>query len=89
MSDVTYAYEITGRVTSIDFCGDKFYVTVTKKLFAASSEPNRLVEVNTGVEFWTTNLRDIHYAYTVFMAKKEGTFTIPRDQLINYWNEQE
>lgn len=78
-------YEITGRVTNIDFFDDKFYITVTKKRFA-HHEPNRIVEINTGVEFWTTKPRDIYYAYTVFMAKKEGTFTIPREQLVNFWS---
>lgn len=79
-------YEFTGRVTSVDFFNDKFYIAVTKKLFDACSDPNHLIVIDQGVEFWTTNLRDIYYAYTAFMTKKDGTFTIPRDQLVDYWS---
>ena len=85
MSDTIHAYEFTGHVTSIDFYDGKIYVTVTKRRIEASSEPNRLVEIITGVEFWTTEPRDFHYAETVFKEGEEGTFTIPRDQLVNYW----
>lgn len=89
MSDTIHAYEITGQVTNIDCFDNKIYVTVTKKLFDVFSEPNRIVVIANYFEFWTTKPRDIYYAYTVFMAKKEGTFTIPREQLVNFWSEQE
>lgn len=83
MSDETFVF--TGYVTSIDFSDDKFYITVTKKLFDAYSEPNRLVIIDTGVEFWTTNLRDIYNAYSAFIAKEERKFVIPHDHVESRW----
>ena len=76
-------YEFTGRVTSIDFFDNKFYVTVTKRLFDAYSKP---AEINTGVEFWTTNLRDIYNAFSAFIAKEERTFVIPHDHIESRWS---
>lgn len=89
MSDTIKSYEFTGQVTNIDCFDNKIYVTVTKKLFDVYSEPNRIVVIKNNFEFWTKEPRDIYYAFTVFRAKAEGTFTIPREQLVNFWSEQE
>lgn len=86
MSDVIHAYEFTGYVTNIHFFGDKFYITVEKPTFDAYSEPNHLIRINMGVEFWTTNLRDIYNAYSALIAKTEETFVFSYDQRINFWS---
>ena len=78
--------EFTGYVTNIRFNGDKFYITVTKIYFDAYSEPNHLIRINIGVEFWTTNLRVIHSAFSALIGKTEGTFVIPHDHVESRWS---
>ena len=79
-------FEFTGYVTDIHFFDDKFYITVTKIYFDAYSEPNHLIKINIGVEFWTTNLRDIYNAYSALIGKTEETFVFSRDQRVNFWS---